>query len=168
MKQQSQNNGYSRNIKSTKKNQFHNSEYLRYVKLKLWVKDPHCHYCGIETILSHDMPQGVTYVPNMATVDHVYSKLNPLRDRVQQKFVLACNLCNNYRARLEEDKLTIEEKWDRSKRGHRDGVPQIPINPNKKITASTPKPAPPALPHDVQAFNLANKLRSLICFWPFN
>jgi len=147
------------------KQALHNNEYVRYMKLKLWVKDPHCHYCGIETILSHDMPQGVSYLPNMATIDHVYSRLNPLRQTQRQKLVLSCNLCNNYRARLEEDKLSVEEKKARSKRGFRDGKPQTP---NKIITASAPQSKPPVQQSRIETFNLANKLRSLICFWPFN
>lgn len=95
------------------------SQYLRLLKYKLWVKDPHCIFCGVETILSDkkDKVKGKGAPLHMATIDHKYSKLNPLRDIVKQEYQLCCNLCNNYKAQIEEDKLPLEELQKRSRKG---------------------------------------------------
>lgn len=96
----------------------HESQYLKLIKYKLWAKDPHCIYCGIETILPDDCNEkGKPAPPNMATIDHKYSRLNPLRNVVKQEYLLCCNLCNNYRGQVEQDKLSIEELQRRSRKG---------------------------------------------------
>lgn len=103
----------------------HENQYLKLLRYKLWVKNPHCVYCGVETVMPLDIIEmGLDSAPNMATIDHEYSKLNPLRYSAQQKYYLCCNLCNGYRAQLEESKLSIEELRIRSRRGHRNSVPQ--------------------------------------------
>lgn len=105
----------------------HESQYMKLLKFKLWIKDPHCVYCGVETILPDDCNEkGKPAPPNMATIDHKYSKLNPLRNVVKQEYLLCCNLCNNYRGQIEQDKLSIDELRMRSRKGFRNGKRQQP------------------------------------------
>lgn len=93
----------------------------------MWLKNPHCQYCGVETILIDDLNlKGLKTPPNTATIDHKYSRYNPLRNTEKQEYILCCSLCNNYRAQLEEDKIPIEVLRERSRRGVRDGRPQEP------------------------------------------
>lgn len=95
--------------------------YLKYIRIKLWIKNPYCVYCGIETILPEDHKQkrGVPVPKNVATIDHKYSRYNPMRNIEKQELLLCCNLCNNYRAQIEEEKIPIEELRIRSQRGIR-------------------------------------------------
>lgn len=96
----------------------HESQYMKLIKYKLWVKDPRCIYCGIETILPEECNEkGKPAPPHMATIDHKYSRLNPLRDVVKQEYLLCCNLCNNYRGQVEQGKLSLEELQRRSRKG---------------------------------------------------
>lgn len=100
----------------------------REIKSILWHKNPRCVYCNQLTylpthILEHNgklklLINSKPYPDYLATLDHVYSRLNPERNIGYNKYkvVLACSLCNNYRARLEEDKLSIEELHQRSGR----------------------------------------------------
>lgn len=86
-------------------------------KLRLWNKDPHCHWCGVLTVII-DHPKLKNPPDNLATVDHLRSKLNAQRGvdhRVNT--VLACLKCNNRRA-LEEERrvLSLEDKRRRSGR----------------------------------------------------
>lgn len=105
-------------------------QYLKYIRLKKWVVDPHCKYCGVETILpEHCQEKGKAAPPHMATIDHKYSRFTDMRYSKEQELILCCNLCNNYRAQVEEDKIPIEELRARSKRGWRDGKPQTPYVP---------------------------------------
>lgn len=91
---------------------------MRLLRYKLWVQNPNCIYCGIETILPEDCNEkGKPAPPHMATIDHKYSRLNPLRNVVKQEYLLCCNLCNNYRGRVEQDKLPLEELQKRSQKG---------------------------------------------------
>ena len=82
----------------------------------MWVEDPYCRYCGVETILANggNVKKGEKTPPHIATIDHKYSRYNPDRDVVKQEYILCCSLCNNYRAQLEEDKIPIEELRRRS------------------------------------------------------
>lgn len=65
-------------------------------------RDPHCYWCGVRTVLDAEGK------PNHATVDHLYSKLHPLRptkhktgDRTVVLHVLACSGCNGLRGRAD-------------------------------------------------------------------
>lgn len=104
----------SQNQQDRRREQF----YLRYIRMKMWIDDPHCVYCGMETILpSHaKLQRGEPSPPNLATIDHKYSRYNPQRDIEKQEYFLCCFLCNNYKAQLEEDKVPIEELRERSRR----------------------------------------------------
>jgi hypothetical protein len=74
---------------------------MRYIarrRLRLWCQDPHCHWCGVETLIP---PVG--YSPkrdNDATLDHLFERLiDGKRDTSfsGQRTVLACRKCNNRR-----------------------------------------------------------------------
>jgi len=85
------------------------------VRKRLFRENPHCHWCGVETLLV-----GNGHIkranPRMATVDHLYSRYD-LRRYVkgEQKRVLACFRCNNSRSAQETKRLTREEIAKRSK-----------------------------------------------------
>lgn len=65
--------------------------------------DPHCFWCGRETVLT-----GHINAPNLATIDHLYSRLHPQRraprghDRDVVLHVLACWTCNQARSHAEQ------------------------------------------------------------------
>jgi len=110
------------------------TERLKRRRTKLWIQNPHCIYCGVETILPEDVERGKPAPPHMATIDHKYSRFHSLRTTpnspMEIRRVLCCNLCNNYKAQLEADKIPIEILRARSKQGYRDGIrqecPEIP------------------------------------------
>lgn len=55
---------------------------------------------------------------NAATLEHLESRLNPMRGKRQGEFriVLACLDCNHERNKREEAALGVEELWERSSR----------------------------------------------------
>ena len=95
-------------------------DYLRRIKIRLWEKDPHCYYCGVLTILP---PAGIiksSSDPNLATIDHVYSKFNLMRwvksegEDKKNRYVLSCQKCNNERQRREYESLPLIEQSARN------------------------------------------------------
>lgn len=68
---------------------------------EMWAKDPCCHWCGRETVLVHRIDGGLT-LPNQATLEHLYDRLDPRRyekGRKGNRYVLACYECNWRRGR---------------------------------------------------------------------
>lgn len=102
------------------------SKSLREVRERLWKKDPHCRYCGVITVLPSSplLKRGKDgklrhYPDNMATIDHLRSRLDPERQNhypSERRYILACWKCNNERSKKENSKLRIEELWKRSGR----------------------------------------------------
>jgi hypothetical protein len=78
----------------------------------LWEKDHRCHWCGVETILK--VPHGKKHPPTFATVDHLYSRLDPRRripsEIGEERTVLACKRCNEDRAAREVAALATSAK----------------------------------------------------------
>ena len=78
-------------------------------KLKLFERDPYCHWCGRLTILTNVKEIKGPPNPLMATVDHLISRYRPERwvkaqpGEVRQ--VLSCFECNGRRAAEEAKKL---------------------------------------------------------------
>jgi hypothetical protein len=74
---------------------------FRTIKMRLWEKNPHCHYCGVKTEPTEAGVNKCTHNPNTATVDHVYSRFNLKRwvygEEGEVRYVLACQHCNNQR-----------------------------------------------------------------------
>ena len=70
-------------------------------RTNLWNRDPHCYYCGCLTILPDDVEgykdKGhIKVTPNnMATIEHLISRLHPLRGKTKGITTLACYKCNN-------------------------------------------------------------------------
>lgn len=72
-----------------------------------WKDNPYCQRCGVLTILPQDVPgkinthTGVKQIKktpdNMATIQHIYDKLHPLRlvDTNDARHLLWCNKCNS-------------------------------------------------------------------------
>jgi hypothetical protein len=67
---------------------------------RLWDADPHCYWCKRVTVFMN--PADGRLPDDAATLDHLYSRLNPDRDRDPHTAVLACRKCNQERARLED------------------------------------------------------------------
>lgn len=90
---------------------------------RLFRKHPFCHWCGRRLICPRSLtvngrlPKG--YVPNMATIDHIDSRLSPERGKHPGKVrtVLSCRKCNELRAAAEVERIGIEEERRRSGRG---------------------------------------------------
>lgn len=59
-----------------------------------------CYYCGCNTRMSK-IGKNSSF-PNMATRDHLYSKMD-IRRLISEKSVLACKSCNEQRAYREHD-----------------------------------------------------------------
>ena len=95
---------------------------------KLWHKDPHCHWCGTETVLRQRDGFGRMH-PTDATLDHLFPKYHPLKGKTirgEEVTVLACYKCNNERGntymqekKLEGLELNAVEKLFEPKREHR-------------------------------------------------
>lgn len=86
-------------------------EYLR----KLFKDNPHCHYCKVKTELYEDLRnrgtfKGVHVPDNMATIEHIYSTLNPKRYTVKymDNIVLACNKCNQ--TKITEESIALPQE----------------------------------------------------------
>lgn len=67
---------------------------------RLWNKDPRCFWCGVVTKPTNK--HGGKQENDMATLDHVYSRLDPKRKQnlnLEVKTVLSCYLCNQKRGK---------------------------------------------------------------------
>lgn len=88
-------------------------------KLKLFKKSPYCYYCGRLTRII-EIPQGKLVPKDLATIDHLRSKLNSERlekgDGRTERTVLACWECNHTSGAEEVSNLLIDEQWERSGR----------------------------------------------------
>ena len=96
------------------------SKRLRRQRERMWKENPHCHWCGIETVL---IPYGakVKQENNAATIDHLRDKYNPEKRQEpnlnnETRRVLACFSCNVRRSAEATAKLPKEELWRRSGR----------------------------------------------------
>ena len=102
------------------------SKSLKAVRDRLWKKNPHCRYCGVVTILPQHVIKGrdglhrLRHFPdNMATIDHLRSRLDPERGNhipSERRYILSCNKCNNKRGKKEVSELDLEKLWKQSKR----------------------------------------------------
>ncbi len=86
-------------------------------KLRLFKRDPHCYYCGVE-VREIVVPRGKKIPDDMATVEHLYSKLDYRRhdpnDGKEERTVLACYKCNSEKGKEQDVLMTLEEKRIRS------------------------------------------------------
>jgi hypothetical protein len=89
----------------------------RELKIKLFNKNPYCHYCGQLMFLTS--PSAKSLPPNGATIEHRISRLNPARWRRkrpnEKRRVLACYECNHNRSELETLCMSRKEILQRSK-----------------------------------------------------
>lgn len=67
---------------------------------KLWVENPHCHWCNILT--TREGRLGKNLPDNAATFDHLYHRSDPQRftKKGRNAGVLACYACNQKRGRI--------------------------------------------------------------------
>jgi hypothetical protein len=75
-------------------------------KIRLWRKNPHCENCGIKTSICFTAGVGKKTPPNLATIQHKYHKLHPLRNKDHKERILFlwCYNCNkNYQIEYEKD-----------------------------------------------------------------
>lgn len=83
---------------------------------ELMAKDPHCHWCGClldNSPQAHikNMPKGYFAPDNMATIEHLYDRLEiekRYRDTNNRYKVLACYKCNHLRGRMRMKSLPKE------------------------------------------------------------
>lgn len=83
-------------------------------RARLWLVDPHCAWCSIETIWWEGA--GGSIPCNAATLEHLDSLLSQRRRQSQRepRTTLACSQCNYLRGLAEERALPIEVKQRRS------------------------------------------------------
>lgn len=82
------------------------NQYLQKQRRKMWDKDPRCENCGVVTVLPEDLPGKISKLgikqikvvpPNMATIQHKYSRLHPNRGLApndERVHFLWCTKCN--------------------------------------------------------------------------
>jgi hypothetical protein len=118
----------------------------------MYAENPDCPFCGVRMILPEDigfdlrrdgrgeMRQFIkAELDNMCTIEHIYSKLNPLRNSPEikdmPKYMICCKKCNNARGRAEEAALGIEVLRQRSTRGEVTGAGFEPafLGPKPKV-----------------------------------
>jgi hypothetical protein len=81
------------------------SKNVRKRRDKLWTeKHGKCFWCGINTILPHKGENRNQYDANLATLDHLRSRLEMSRHEPnfsnEERTVLSCLLCNHTRGRI--------------------------------------------------------------------
>ncbi len=78
---------------------------------RMWLEDPHCENCGILTVLPEHIKMGKKkrQPPNMATIQHKYHRLHPLRmvRTDDRRTYLWCRSCNT------KDNLEVLAKMNR-------------------------------------------------------
>ena len=115
-----------------------NSRYVnekQHKREKLFVdQGGKCHWCQQLVVLKIDMS-----LPNMATIDHLWSKNNPKRSKGNPgPVVLACQKCNLYRAALENSIMPLYIEWIKN---GRKGDPLIDLIKNIMIYQVVPPDA---------------------------
>ena len=66
-----------------------------------------CFWCECE-LVKYPLEKGETLPHNYATIDHLYSKLHPLRKTYptgERRLVLSCHKCNDERNELEIERI---------------------------------------------------------------
>lgn len=85
-----------------------------------WQQGGLCWWCHKPTVLMKTMKPYGRLPANAATLDHLYSKWNPLRKTKPQhgerRLVMACHACNNNRGRDEQLSRPIELRQQESNR----------------------------------------------------
>lgn len=96
-----------------------NTKQKRKRRERLFKMNPHCYHCGCKLVLPMGEPHK-TEPENSATLEHIRTRLNPLRqelnDGVSTRTVLSCWKCCNKGAADEQGELPKEELWKRSGR----------------------------------------------------
>lgn len=91
-------------------------------RLKLWQEQNGlCYWCRQPTVITKNGQKKGMYPLNMATIDHLRSRLHPDRRepaRGQQRLVMACLACNQGRGHQEVAALPIEDLRARCQAGH--------------------------------------------------
>jgi hypothetical protein len=94
-----------------------NTKRLRKIRQRLWEADSRCYWCGRPTVLPLKKTRGQGVLdPNNATLDHLISRLNPIRHQLPyypaSLMVLSCYECNNRRGQREDKLLRSISKWN--------------------------------------------------------
>lgn len=83
-------------------------QYKRNLRFRLWIKNPHCYWCGKKTILP---PPGrirnhSQYPDNETSIEHLNNRLDENRkspnNTYEQRIVIACRECNWVRGKERE------------------------------------------------------------------
>lgn len=89
----------------------------RELRLQLWNENPHCYWCGKETLLIDLNNKRVKKQQwkDAATLDHLYTKYElDKRKSEGNPIVLACQECNHRRGAESTKAQPIEELWRRA------------------------------------------------------
>jgi 5-methylcytosine-specific restriction endonuclease McrA len=93
-----------------------NTKRFRTIRRRLFDADPHCHWCHCRTVWWVKATNHKNKPPNAATLDHLISRLNPLRYKMpsypKELFVLACQSCNHKRGVQEDIALRHKAHWN--------------------------------------------------------
>lgn len=82
---------------------------------RFWLQDPHCHWCGIKTVLKPCHVKGsITQEERntIATIDHLHPRYHPDRLKPEdgtKRHVLACWKCNNDRDT--QERAVLPKEW---------------------------------------------------------
>jgi hypothetical protein len=142
---------------------------LSNLRKRLYNQNPNCPFCGIKMILPEDVElKTKTYPDNLCTIEHIYSKFNPLRQTPntngERRRIVCCKKCNMIRGREEELSLGVEglQRHAQQKRLKRKSkVTEAGFEPTS--LGSKPNALKPVtLLGNVQRKNLFSKLLSFI------
>lgn len=78
---------------------------------RLLSENPYCHWCG-KGVFEYKVQKGNTEPDDMATLDHLRSRLHPLKrapNGGEPLTVLSCRKCNHLRGAEEERSLELEK-----------------------------------------------------------
>ena len=97
------------------------TQRLNQRRKRLFKKNPYCVHCGVKMILpeeigyinqSNNRRKLKSYPDNLCTIDHIFSKVHPLKisgELKKGKTIICCSKCNNRKGNEDVQKLGIEE-----------------------------------------------------------
>lgn len=89
------------------------------IRAWLFRQNPHCHYCGVLTVLHPPNPKNKYLPDNLATIEHLVTRFDPHRQQHQageRRLVNACRKCNAEQGAKRQREVPLEELHRRSGR----------------------------------------------------
>lgn len=89
---------------------------LQRIRKRMFKDNPNCPFCNVLMVLPESLSDSSRGQNNMCTIEHIYSRLNPLRNRNNRnEIMILCMKCNANKARAEEKVLGLNNLQKRSK-----------------------------------------------------